>query len=106
MVVVPAEDPAAFLPLVRRCAGAAPMAVRRLAAQALSPLVTAEGLPALVQELAESLPEAGDPVRHNEVCPSCHSARGSRNAATFLPVQSNTLCTNKLVWSIQLAIQT
>ncbi len=67
MAVVPAEDPAAFLPLVRRCASAAPMAVRRLAAQALSPLVTAEGVPALVQELAQSLPQEGDPVRDNEV---------------------------------------
>ena len=67
MVVVSAEDPAAFLPLVRRCAGAAPMAVRRLAAQALSPLVTAEGAPGLVRELAQSLPQAGEPVRHNEV---------------------------------------
>ena len=67
LAVVPAEDPAAFLPLVRRCAGAAPMAVRRLAAQALSPLVTTDGVPALVQELAQSLPQEGDPVRHNEV---------------------------------------
>ncbi|GLI68266.1 hypothetical protein VaNZ11_012621, partial [Volvox africanus] len=48
--------PVAFTPLVRRCATAAPYAVRRLAAQALGPLVAPQDAPALLQQLLASIP--------------------------------------------------
>ncbi|EFJ43357.1 hypothetical protein VOLCADRAFT_96436 [Volvox carteri f. nagariensis] len=51
-----ALTPVAFTPLVRRCATAAPYAVRRLAARALGPLVAAQDVPALLQQLLESIP--------------------------------------------------
>lgn len=44
--------PAAFAPLVRRCAAAEPMAVRQLAARALPPLLGRQELPAALAELA------------------------------------------------------
>ncbi|GIL53784.1 hypothetical protein Vafri_9413, partial [Volvox africanus] len=48
--------PVAFTPLVQRCATAAPYAVRRLAAQALGPLVAPQDAPALLQQLLASIP--------------------------------------------------
>ena len=47
-----ALSPTVFTPLVRRCATAAPLAVRRLAARALAPLVRACGLACLPGRLA------------------------------------------------------
>ncbi|GLC36743.1 hypothetical protein PLESTB_000787500 [Pleodorina starrii] len=48
--------PVAFTPLVRRCATAAPYAVRLLAARALSPLVAVQDVPALLQQLLAGIP--------------------------------------------------
>ena len=62
-----ALDPGAFLPLVQRCAGARPLAVRHVAAQALSPLVTGDALPGLLLQLLESLPERPPIASHNQV---------------------------------------
>ena len=60
---IPALSPAAFLPLVRRCAAARPYAVRQLAARALPPLLFSEAMLQLDQhsglrELLACLPGA------------------------------------------------
>jgi hypothetical protein len=51
-------SPAAFTPLVRRCATAAPLAVRRLAARALVPLLPPAEVPPLLQQLLAAVPPA------------------------------------------------
>lgn len=50
--------PAAFAPLVRRCAAADPMAVRQLAARALPPLLAPEELAGALADLAASVAQA------------------------------------------------
>ncbi|GAB4815827.1 hypothetical protein N2152v2_002873 [Parachlorella kessleri] len=48
-------SPAAFVPFVRRCAAAEPLAVRQLAARALAPLLSPAELPGTLADLAEDV---------------------------------------------------
>ena len=66
-------SPAAFAPLLQRCAAARPAAVRALAAQALPPLLPPERQPAAASALAEAVAEG--------VAAAAGAARGVAAAA-------------------------
>lgn len=66
-------SPAAFAPLVQRCAAARAAAVRQLAATSLPPLLAPEARPAVAAELAEAVAEG--------VASAAAAARGGQAAA-------------------------
>lgn len=74
-------SPAAFAPLLQRCAAARPAAVRQLAAASLPPLLPPTRQPAVAAELAEDIAEA--------VAGAAAAARGG--AAAALRPSFNTL---------------
>ncbi|GIL79887.1 hypothetical protein Vretifemale_9023, partial [Volvox reticuliferus] len=84
--------PVAFTPLVRCCATAAPYAVRRLAAQALGPLVAPQDAPALLQQLLACIPPeplsdaaAAGPAGIIRIVGSCNTLHGALlQSATLL----------------------
>ncbi|KAK9830510.1 hypothetical protein WJX72_012147 [[Myrmecia] bisecta] len=59
--------PAAFTPVVQRCACARPLAIRHLAARALAPLVPPEELAATLADLLGQVPVAGAIQHANKV---------------------------------------
>lgn len=74
-------SPVAFAPLVRRCGGATPLAVRSLAARALVPLVAPEDVPAVLRQLLAAVPGAPGPGGAG-----VGSGGAVASSATWLPV--------------------
>ncbi len=75
-------SPAAFVPLVRRCAAADPLAVRQLAAKALAPLLAPAEVPGAIVDLAAAVADAiAGGTSTQGASQQQHSSGGGRLAA-------------------------
>ncbi len=81
-----ALSPVAFTPLVRQCATAAPLTVRRLAARALSPLVAAADVPPLLQQLLAAIPAEPPGTARLRAAADAAAAGGGAATTTSSPL--------------------